>query len=122
MKSAVWWYSWNPRSVKISGEEMSKRLGSFTLEKRSCETWSRGVLCPCASRPLVRRFQFAIMKQSSDEVYGPNRAVPPVPRCQGGWIIQSLGLLEPLHSTILLHVTAVLFRPANTYMQPSKWF
>ena len=75
---------------------MRKRLGTFTLEKRSCETWSRGALCPCASRSLVRRFQFALMKPSSDGAYGPDRAVPPVLGCQGGWIIQSLGLLEPL--------------------------
>lgn len=54
---------------------MSKRLGTFTLEKRSCETWSRGALCPCASRSLVRRFQFALMKPSSDGAYGPDRAV-----------------------------------------------
>lgn len=60
--------------------------------------------------------------ETIDEVYGSDRAVPPVPGCQGGWIIQSLGLLEPLHSTILLHVTAILFRPASIYMQLSKRF
>lgn len=64
----MWWYRWNPRSVKIPEvpgsvrSVESKRLGTFTLEKRSCETWSRSALCPCASRSLVRRFQFAIMK------------------------------------------------------------
>lgn len=55
-------------------------------------------------------------------MHGLDRAVPPVPGCQGGWIIQWLGLLELLHTIVLFYVTAVLFMPANIYMQLNKQF
>lgn len=58
------------------------------MENRSHQTLSRGAVCPCASRSLVRRFQFAIMKTSFDDIHGLDRAIPPVLGVQGGWIIQ----------------------------------